>query len=173
MSGYPVLSTRFPNFASRYLCSSPPPLSSASSTRVAKLSMPGRLFRRPSPPQLSETSWQLASKGRLVILRNAFENLCRTDTSRRTFSNLRRQARPTRVFPRNRFASNKFSRFSSEFTISFPISLFLSFVTRINRSCYANACQMTSETMKFRFSRIANFLIALSRGLVSYSPVPA
>ena len=83
MSGYPVLSTRS-NFAPSYLCLSPP-LSSTSTARVAKLSMPGRLFR---PLQLSETSWQLASKGRLVIPRNAFENLSVGHKSSRAFLQL-------------------------------------------------------------------------------------
>lgn len=67
--------------------------------------------RPPPPPQLSETSWQLASKGRLVILRNAFENLCRTDTSRSpTCEGKHDRLEFSPAIDKPRFASNKFSR---------------------------------------------------------------
>lgn len=82
---YPVLSTRS-NFASSYSCLSPP-LSSTSTTRVAKLSMPGRLFR-PPPSNFQEQAGSWPQKGDWSF-RGTLSKTCRSDTSRECSSNLR------------------------------------------------------------------------------------
>lgn len=174
MSGYPVLSTRS-NFAPSYLCLSPP-LSSTSTARVAKLSMPGRLFR---PLQLSETSWQLASKGRLVIPRNAFENLSVGHKSSRAFLQLGKAKRsefsqgisspPGSI---NRFVRRPIPPTDSRFSRTRPLRLFLS-LTRIRSyrpACKCHARRSNEISFLSRYGP-ANFLIALSRGLVSLTAV--
>lgn len=71
-SGHPAPSARR-NFASWYLCLLPSAAVIAVRGNFPRETVDalGRLFRR----QVSETSWQLASKGRLVIPRNASRQL--------------------------------------------------------------------------------------------------
>lgn len=105
LSGYPVLSTRS-NFASSYLCSSPP-LSSTSTTRVAKLSMPGRLFR-PPPSNFQKQAGSWPQKGGWSF-RGTLSKTCRSDTSREC-SPTREGERSARFeFSQGIDSSNKFS----------------------------------------------------------------
>lgn len=142
---YPVLSTRS-NFASSYSCLSPP-LSSTSTTRVAKLSMPGRLFR-PPPSNFQEQAGSWPQKGDWSF-RGTLSKTCRSDTSRECSSNLR--IRPIRIFPtgnrprgidkaiRCRRISPTNSLHRRPLLVFRPLRLFLS-LTRINRS-YSLACK--------------------------------